>query len=134
MIELLSVKTSSRECLIDITDRISEIVVDSGTHEGICLIFSQHTTCGITLNENADPDVRRDIIRELDKQIPIQDGYHHFEGNSAAHIKTTLVGSSAAVPISKGTLLLGTWQGIYLCEFDGPRNRHVTVQIISHAS
>jgi secondary thiamine-phosphate synthase enzyme len=98
--------------------------------EGMCLVYSQHTTCGITVNENADPDVKRDMLQEIDKIVPFEDDYHHLEGNSATHIKSTLVGSSVTIPVSKGTLLLGTWQGIYLCEFDGPRNRHVTIQII----
>jgi secondary thiamine-phosphate synthase enzyme len=131
MIELLSVRTDARDAFIDITDRVSSLVSDSGVHEGICLVYSQHTTCGITINENADPDVKKDMIKELGRKIPFEGGYRHIEGNSAAHIKTSLIGSSAAVPISKGTMLLGTWQGIYLCEFDGPRNRHVTVQILS---
>jgi secondary thiamine-phosphate synthase enzyme len=129
MIELLSVRTDKRSSMVDITDRVSRLVSASGLEEGCCLIYSQHTTCGITINENADPDVKHDITVELDKIVPQSDNYLHIEGNSAAHIKATLVGSSATVPISKGTLLLGTWQGIYLCEFDGPRNRHVTIQI-----
>lgn len=130
MIELLSVRTPSRTAMVDITDKVSRIVSSVHIEEGMCLVYSQHTTCGITVNENADPDVKRDMLQEIDKIVPFEDDYHHLEGNSAAHIKSTLVGSSVTIPVSKGTLLLGTWQGIYLCEFDGPRNRHVTIQII----
>ncbi len=97
--------------------------------EGICTVYIPHTTCGVTINENADPSVRQDIIMELNKVIPFDDGYRHLEGNSAAHIKASLMGASVCIPVSGGQMLLGTWQGIYLCEFDGPRTRSVIVSV-----
>ena len=111
MIELLSVRTPSRTAMVDITDKVSRIVSSVHIEEGMCLVYSQHTTCGITVNENADPDVKRDMLQEIDKIVPFEDDYHHLEGNSAAHIKSTLVGSSVTIPVSKGTLLLGTCRG-----------------------
>ncbi len=131
MIKYLSLKTEKRVTFTDITNQVSAIVSEYGIDEGICLVYSPHTTCGITINENADPDVRHDMIKELSHVVPFDDGYLHMEGNSAAHIKASLIGSSVTVPISQGTLLLGTWQGIYFCDFDGPRTRHITVQILS---
>ncbi len=131
MIKYVSIKTENPVSIIDITDRVSAIVSAYDIDEGICLVYAPHTTCGITINENADPDVRHDMIRELSQVVPFDDGYLHMEGNSAAHIKASLMGSSVTVPISQGTLLLGTWQGIYFCEFDGPRTRHITIQILS---
>lgn len=131
MIESLNIRTDSKIVFLDITDRVSQLVAKSGLEEGICLVYSPHTTCGITINENADPDVRHDMMQELAKLVPFDDEYLHMEGNSAAHIKASLMGSSVQIPISHGTLLLGTWQGIYVCEFDGPRNRNVTIQILS---
>ncbi|MFP4619583.1 MAG: secondary thiamine-phosphate synthase enzyme YjbQ, partial [Spirochaetaceae bacterium] len=101
----------------------------SGIGDGMCTVFIPHTTCGVTLNENADPSVRSDIRMELDKIVPLQDGYAHMEGNSAAHIKASLMGSSVSIPLQNGDLMLGTWQGIYLCEFDGPRTRSVVVTL-----
>ncbi len=97
----------------------------------MCLVFVPHTTCGITINENADPDVQRDILMELDKIVPLRDGYRHSEGNSAAHIKASAMGSSVIIPVVQGKLVLGIWQGVYLCEFDGPRPRNVHVSFIS---
>jgi secondary thiamine-phosphate synthase enzyme len=131
MIESLNIRTADKVAFLDITDKVSQLVAQSGLEEGICLVYSPHTTCGITINENADPDVRYDMMRELAKLVPFDDEYLHMEGNSAAHIKASLMGSSVLIPISRGTLLLGTWQGIYVCEFDGPRNRNVTIQILS---
>ncbi len=123
------VKTGSRTELVDITAEVSEVVSDCGVIEGICHVFVPHTTAGVTINENADPTVQRDILMELNKVIPFDDGYRHSEGNSAAHIKASLMGSSATIPIESGVLRLGTWQGIYFCEFDGPRNRSVLVTV-----
>ena len=125
----LRVATGKPIEFINTTQRIKRIVQESGIQEGICTVYVPHTTCGITINEAADPDVERDILKELGKIIPLHDEYLHAEGNSAAHIKTSLMGSSSSIPISDGRLLLGTWQGIFLCEFDGPRNRKVYVQI-----
>lgn len=129
MLKRLEVKTRTRTELVDITGEVEKIVQESEIKEGVCCLFVPHTTAGITLNENADPSVRRDIIRELDKVIPFEDNYSHKEGNAAAHIKASLVGSSTTIFIEEGRLVLGTWQGIYLCEFDGPRLRKVLVKI-----
>lgn len=129
MIHKFNVRTRSRVEFIDITSQVREIVRKSGVKEGVCYIFAPHTTAAITINENADPDVVRDIIYELNKVIPFEDGYAHVEGNSAAHIKSTLVGASELVLVEDGDLLLGTWQAIYFCEFDGPRTRRVFVKV-----
>ncbi len=123
------VSTGSRSELLDITAEVQKAVGSSGVEEGTCLVFVPHTTAAVTINEGADPAVRRDIESELDKIIPWNDGYAHAEGNSAAHIKTSLVGSSEIVLIAGGRLVLGTWQSIYFCEFDGPRNRKVYVKV-----
>jgi len=116
--------------MVDITAKIEEVVVKSGVKSGICMVFVPHTTAGITINENADPDVVSDIVKEINKIVPFDDNYDHIEGNSAAHIKASLFGFSQQMIIEEGRLLLGTWQGIYLCEFDGPRNRKVFIKII----
>ena len=124
-----SVRTRSRTEFIDITSQVRSALAPDATASGVCTVFVPHTTAAVTINENADPDVQRDILAELNKLIPFDDDYHHSEGNSAAHIKATLVGSSISVPVEDGSLRLGTWQGIYFCEFDGPRNRKVWVQL-----
>lgn len=126
-----TLQTSGRSQLIDITSRVREAVTASGIREGLCTIFIPHTTAAVTINENADPDVARDFLYELDKIVPWQDGYRHAEGNSAAHLKSSLIGVSEQVLIENGRLMLGTWQGIYFCEFDGPRTRRVLVRIDS---
>jgi secondary thiamine-phosphate synthase enzyme len=123
------VVTKSRVQMIDITHQVASAVRESKIKEGIALVFVPHTTAGITINENADPDVTRDMIYGLNKLIPFEDGYHHGEGNSAAHIKSSLVGCSQSVIIEDGELVLGTWQSIYFCEFDGPRKRKCFVQV-----
>ena len=121
-------KSHDREEMIEITSRVSKHLPETG--EGICVLFTQHTTCGLTINENADPDVKSDMLGFLRKLIPqYNDDFRHFEHNSDAHIKSSLVGSSVTVPFSNGKLLLGRWQGIYLCEFDGPRERTVLITI-----
>ena len=102
----------------------------TGVKDGICIIFIPHTTAGVTINENADPSVIHDILMELNKIVPFKDPYHHTEGNSPAHIKTSLVGCSEIVFVESGRLVLGTWQGIFFCEFDGPRNRKVHVKVV----
>ena len=118
--------------MIDITDRVSDIVRESKIRSGMCYVFVPHTTAAVTINENADPSVPRDILAELDKVIPLNDNYRHMEGNAAAHIKASLVGTSETVFIENGALVLGTWQSIFFCEFDGPRTRRVLVQLIKN--
>ncbi len=127
--ESFSVRTTSRTELLDVTSSVESLVGRSRVTEGICCVYVPHTTAGVTINENADPSVRRDILMELNKVIPFEDGYSHGEGNSAAHLKSTLVGPSVLIPVQDGRLALGTWQGIYFCEFDGPRSRRVYVTI-----
>lgn len=126
----LEVATRERTQLVDITDEINRIVVKSGVVEGICRLFVPHTTAGLTINENADPTVPADILMELNRIIPFEDGYRHSEGNSAAHIKSSLTGVSLSVLVTGGRLLLGTWQGLFLCEYDGPRRRKVLVRVV----
>ncbi len=128
-ISTLDINTTARMQLLDITSRVENVVAASGVKEGTVRLFTLHTTAGLTINENADPDVARDILMELDKVVPLKDGYRHAEGNSAAHIKSSLVGVSLAVFINGGRLVLGTWQGLYFCEFDGPRQRKVLVKV-----
>ncbi len=124
-----AVNTTQREQLVDVTSLVREAVEESGLESGLAFCFVPHTTAGITINENADPDVQRDLIYKLNKEIPQQDGYHHGEGNSDAHLKASLMGASEQVLIENGRLVLGTWQGIYFCEFDGPRNRKLFVKV-----
>lgn len=126
----IEVKTRTRTELVDITREIEKIVGGDRIKDGICCLFVPHTTAGITINENADPSVRQDILRELDKVIPFEDNYSHGEGNSAAHIKASLVGFSATIFIEEGNLVLGAWQGIYFCEFDGPRIRKILMKMV----
>ncbi|MBW2631689.1 MAG: YjbQ family protein [Deltaproteobacteria bacterium] len=125
------VKTHSRFEMIDITKEVSSVLNKAGAKEGACYLFVPHTTAAVTINENADPDVPKDILMELDKAIPLSDNYRHIEGNSAAHIKASLFGSSEVVLVEDGNLVLGTWQSIFFCEFDGPRTRNVMVRFIS---
>ncbi len=129
-IHTIEVSSSAREEMIDITRDIERLLSDAG--QGVCVAFTQHTTCGMTVNENADPDVQSDMLGFLQRLIPqYEPNFRHFEHNSDAHIKSSLVGSSVTVPFENGKLLLGRWQGIYLCEFDGPRERKVVVTISS---
>ena len=114
----------------NITSYVREVVSESGINDGICTVFCPHTTAGITINENADPDVVRDMLLGLDKAFPDRPEFRHMEGNSSAHLKSSCVGSSATVIIKNGQLLLGTWQGIYFCEFDGPRTRKFYVKVM----
>ncbi|MFW5992342.1 MAG: secondary thiamine-phosphate synthase enzyme YjbQ [Halanaerobiaceae bacterium] len=129
MLEELNVSTSDRVELIDITGEIRQIISNSGIQQGTAVVFVPHTTAGITINEDADPDVVKDIVREINKVIPFNDNYSHLEGNSAAHIKSSLFGASETVIIDNGRPILGRWQGIYFCEFDGGRHRKVYVKI-----
>ncbi len=127
----ITINTSTTEELIDITYRIQEIVRSSKVESGICTVFTLHTTCGLTITENADPDVKRDLLVGFSKISPEHPEYRHFEGNSHAHLKSSLMGVSLTIPIENGKLALGRWQGIYFAEFDGPRmGREVVVKVI----
>ncbi len=125
----LNVKTHSQTEMLDLTRQVQDQLDQNNSKEGIITIFVPHTTAGITINEGADPDVQRDMLMEINKIVPLEDGYRHMEGNSAAHIKATLFGPSIQVIAENGRLQLGTWQSIYFCEFDGPRNRQVWIRI-----
>ena len=128
----IDVKTSHRSEMIAVTDPVQRAVAASGVQEGICYAYVPHTTAAVTINENADPSVPRDVLHVIDRIIPFDDAaYRHLEGNSAAHIKAILVGASEAIPITGGRLALGTWQGIFFCEFDGPRSRHLSVKVMA---
>ena len=120
--------------MIDITPHIENFVEKEGVENGICIIYTPHTTSGIMINENADPDVKRDILMMLNRLVPEGIPYSHTEGNSPAHIKSAVIGNSRIVPINKGKLCLGTWEGIFLCEFDGPRRRKVYIEILRSKS
>lgn len=127
--QTIQIRSNQREEMIEITAEVSRLLPESG--EGVCVLFTQHTTCGLTINENADADVKRDMLLFLKNSIPqYYEGFRHFEHNSDAHIKSSLVGSSVTVPFENGKLLLGRWQGIYLCEFDGARERKVLMKIV----
>lgn len=128
--EKIKIKTTSRVDLVDITKEIQSVVGASKIKDGVCFIFCQHTTAGLTINENADPSVKADIVNTLNRLIPHSANYQHAEGNADAHIKSSLFGASLSIFIEGGKLALGTWQGIYLCEGDGPRAREVWVKII----
>ena len=125
----IRVSTKSRTELVDITSQVRDAVRQSEVLDGLCHVYVPHTTAGITINENADPSVRQDILMELNKMVPFEDSYKHLEGNAAAHIKASIMGSSETILVEGGRLLLGTWQGIFFCEFDGPRNRRVVIRI-----
>ena len=120
-----SVKTGSRIEMVDITYYVQKEVTKAGIADGICVVYVPHTTAGVTINEGADPAVCTDIIRKLNELVPPNDGYRHMEGNSDSHIKTSIIGSSVTVIVENGRLVLGTWQKIFFCEFDGPRSRKV---------
>lgn len=128
--ERFGVSSTQQTQIIDITSHLQSIVTASGIQEGLCHVFIPHTTAGITINENADPDVKADILMEVNKIIPFRDNYQHMEGNSAAHIKASLFGFSETIVIENGRIQLGTWQGVFFCEFDGPRSRKVWVKLI----
>jgi len=130
MIRELRVRTSGRVELIDITHLIEKVVSESKIKSGLCTVYVPHTTAAVTINENADPSVKSDITAELNKVIPFDDNYSHLEGNAAAHIKSSIVGASETLLVERGSLVLGTWQGVCFCEFDGPRSRKVIVKLI----
>jgi secondary thiamine-phosphate synthase enzyme len=129
-VEKISVKTNSRVELINITDKIQQLVSKAKVKEGVCFVFCPHTTAGLTINENADPSVKRDIVNVFNKIVPPGAGYAHSEGNADSHIKSSMLGASLTVLVEGGKLALGTWQGIYFCESDGPRSRETWVKII----
>jgi secondary thiamine-phosphate synthase enzyme len=124
------VKTGSRIGMVDITARVRAAVRDAKVAAGLCVVYVPHTTAAVTINEHADPDVAQDITAALDALVPLRAGYAHGEGNSQAHIKASIMGNSRVVPVEGGAPLLGTWEGVFLCEFDGPRTRHVHVTVI----
>ncbi len=124
----LSIRSRARTEMIDISAEVQRALEQEKPGASVCMVFVPHTTAAVMINENADPSVRADILAELNKVIPFDDGYTHGEGNSAAHVKASLIGSSVSVPVEDGRLCLGTWQGIYFCEFDGPRQRQVWIQ------
>ncbi len=126
--ETIKLITSHRDELVDITRQVQSVIRKSGIKDGICYVFCPHTTAGLTVNENADPTVKNDIIRALEEMIP-SIPFHHAEGNSPAHIKASMMGFSLQLLVQENVLLLGTWQGVYFCEFDGPRNREIHAQI-----
>lgn len=134
MIKEISVSTRSRTSLVDITADVRKVVKESKVKNGVCHIYVPHTTAAVTINENADPSVKTDILKELNKVVPFEDNYSHLEGNAAAHIKSSMIGASEIVFIEKSQLRLGTWQGICFCEFDGPRTRRVLVKIVADES
>lgn len=125
----LEVRTRDSQDIVDITSDVRRIVRESGVRDGICVVFSMHTTAGITINENADPDVKTDMIAGLSRAFPEREDYRHAEGNSHSHLRTSCVGPSQTLIVTEGDLLLGTWQGLFLCEFDGPRTRRVAVKV-----
>ena len=128
--ETVEITTRSRCCCVEITREVQEIVTKRDLQSGVAVVGSAHTTAGLTVNEHADPDVMDDVLAALERMAPRQGPYAHSEGNSDAHLKATLVGLSVTLPVEDGRLVLGTWQGIYFCEFDGPRRRRVTVQLL----
>ncbi len=127
----LNIETKKRIEMLDITTDVSRVVKESGILRGICFIYVPHTTAAVTINENADPDVPRDIIDKLNELVPADTKYRHREGNADAHIKSSLIGTHVAVMVENSTLVLGSWQSIFFCEFDGPRRRNVIVKLIS---
>jgi secondary thiamine-phosphate synthase enzyme len=130
MLQHLTIGTNRHRDFIDVTARVQSVVQRSGVGEGICLVYSPHTTAGVTLNENADPDVISDLLAAFSDMLGDEHRFRHTEGNSGGHALTSLVGPSVAVPIQNGQLSLGEWQAIYLCEFDGPRQRTLQVQVV----
>ncbi len=130
MASILSVKTSSRTEFVDITSKIQQEISSSGFQSGLCMVYVPHTTAAVTINESADPSVKEDILMILNQIVPWEAQYRHLEGNSPAHLKSTLVGTSELVAVESGRLVLGTWQGIFFCEFDGPRTRKVHLKLL----
>jgi len=130
IVRKIEIKTRARNELVDITAQVEKVVKDAGIAEGVCVVVVPHTTAGVIVNENADASVKSDIIAKLSELVPANDGYRHAEGNADAHIKAALVGTSESLLVQGGTLALGTWQGLFFCEFDGPRQRQVWVRVM----
>ncbi len=131
MINRLEIRTRSRVEFQDITSEVRDAVAESGVRDGVCYVFAPHTTAGILINEHADPAVVEDIAAQLDAMVPQHSRYRHVEGNSPAHIKASIVGDSRTLFVEEGRLVLGTWQGIFFAEFDGPRNRSVLIKVVA---
>ena len=129
--ERIRLRTRSPQCLEDVTKQVNEAVRASGVDEGVCHLFVPHTTAGLVVNENADPDVGRDLLEKLEALVPSDAPYHHYEGNAHAHIKSSLVGQSAAMPVADGRLTLGRWQAVFFAEFAGPRERELLVTVVA---
>ena len=129
--EVITVTTNARTEFVDVTKKVRKAVDATGVNSGLCMLYVPHTTAAVTINESADPSVRSDILKVINEIVPWDANYKHLEGNSAAHIKTSLIGSSELIMVEKGRLVLGTWQGIFFCEFDGPRTRKLHVNFIS---
>jgi len=129
--ERIRLRTRSAQCLEDVTQQVNEAVRSSGVDEGVCHLFVPHTTAGLVINENDDPDVGRDLLEKLEALAPSDAPYHHYEGNAHAHIKSSLVGQSAAAPVAAGRLALGRWQAVFFAEFDGPRERELLVTVVA---
>lgn len=130
---VFEVRSERREQMVDVTDRVREAVAASDVAEGACVLWSMHTTAGLTVNESADPDVARDVEDWMARAAPRDDGYRHAEGNADSHVKTTLAGPGVTLIVDDGEPVLGTWQGVFLCEYDGPRTRRVAVQVLADA-
>lgn len=130
MIQTIEVRTTSKAELVDITRAVEEAVRKAGVEEGVCHLFVPHTTAAVTVNEHADPSVAEDLLSELERIVPAHGRYRHLEGNGPAHVKASLIGPSETIPIKGQRLLLGTWQGVFFCEFDGPRRRQVHIRIV----
>jgi secondary thiamine-phosphate synthase enzyme len=128
-VKRIEVKTGRSQEMVDVTAKVKHVIKDSGVSSGTCIVFVPHTTAGVTINENADPDVQRDILAALEKIVPTDGKYHHVEGNAHAHVKSSIIGCQTMILIESGRLVLGTWQGIFLCEFDGPRTRTLLVKV-----
>ncbi len=130
MTKTLTIETGSKTELIDITHDIEEVIQSEGVDDGVCVVFVPHTTAAVTINEHADPSVKTDIVMVLNKIVPWKEAYRHLEGNSPAHIKASIIGPSEIMVVEGGRLKLGTWQGVFFCEFDGPRTRRVHVRLV----
>ncbi len=131
MMHVLEIKSTRREQFIDVTPEVNSFLAKSGVTEGICLLYVPHTTAGLAVNEGADPAVVDDILAQLSKLVPLENDYRHMEGNSAAHIKSLICGCAKNIPVTRGALLLGTWQRVFFCEFDGPRRRKLIIKILA---